>query len=123
MKILPNVFLPGIGLLLCLSDGCKPQATDPQRLEELQTLNERLKTEITEMETMLRRAGEDTPNLEDDIKTRQQQVADMQRNLTKQQDAVHEANVNLLRLRDRLSAFRDTFSEMQNTIANQPSRS
>lgn len=122
MKILPNVFLLAIGATLCLHTGCKPQATDPKRLEELQTLNSRLKTEITEMETMLRRAGEDTPNLEEDIKARQQQVADMQRKLTKQQDSAHEANITLLRLRDRLSTFRDTFSEMQNTIATQPSR-
>lgn len=109
--------------MLFLHTGCKPQATDPKRLEELQTLNNQLKTEIAEMESMLRRAGDDTPNLEEDIKARQQQVADVQRNLTKQQDSVHEANITLLRLRDRLSAFRDTFSEMQNTIANQPSRS
>lgn len=119
VKILSNACILAIGAILCLGTGCKPNKVDPQRLEELQTLNEHLRTEIEEMESMLRRAGEDTPNLEEDIRERQMQVADMQRQITKQQDEIHEANVTVLRLRDRLSAFRDTFSEMQNTIATQ----
>lgn len=110
------LFLLGLGMFPL---ACKPQAPDVERLSSLQNTNSQLREEIGQMQALIRQAGEDTPQLQEQITQRNQEVESALRQRTALRQRETDLKLRYIELDGRLKAFRNTFEEMKNNVANQ----
>lgn len=90
-----------------------------ERLASLQDTNNQLREEIGRMQALIRQAGEDTPQLQEQITQRNQEVESALRQRTSLRQQETDLKLRYIELDGRLKAFRNTFEDMKNNVANQ----
>lgn len=114
---LRTLLLPGAIVLLT---ACKPQGVNMTELKQLQERNAQLRQEIAEMQSIIRRAGEDNPELPDQLEARQKEVLQAYDTRNKLRAQETEVRMRRIELEGRLDAFRAKFQEMQSQIVTTP---
>ena len=113
-----------VSLLLCSAlvlslPACKQQAPDLERQRAVETRNEQLRKEIADMQKRIREAGEATPDLKQIVETRRNEVNEALTRKTELRKQETKLKLHYIELESRLKAFRDTFRNIQSSIANQ----
>ena len=113
-----------VSLLLCSAlalslPACKQQAPDLERQRAVETRNEQLRKEIADMQKRIREAGEATPDLKQIVETRRNEVNEALARKTVLRKQETKLKLHYIELESRLKAFRDTFRNIQSSIANQ----
>lgn len=113
-----------VSLLLCSAlvlslPACKQQAPDLERQRAVETRNEQLRKEIADMQKRIREAGEATPDLKQIVETRRNEVNEALARKTELRKQETKLKLHYIELESRLKAFRDTFRNIQSSIANQ----
>lgn len=115
-------FLPVFGVLcaavLLPLSGCTPKTTDPEQLRAIHEQNAALRSEIAQMQGIIKEAGEDVPNLHEQIAEKEAEIAAAIRELDELDRQETDMRLRIIELQDRLDAFRATFRMMQNEVAN-----
>ena len=111
--------LPGVALLsLCMSS-CEPQAPDLERLRAVETNNEQLRKDISDMQKRIREAGEIENDLKQRIEERRKAVSDAlaRKGELRRQDT--DLRLRYIELESRLKVFRAKFNKMKSSVAKQ----
>lgn len=117
LSILPVFCLLAAAVWLPMS-GCAPKTTDTEQLRAIHEQNARLRSEITDMQGIIKEAGEDVPNLHEQIAEKEAEIAAAIRELDELDGKETDMRLRVIELQDRLDAFRASFRMMQNEIAN-----
>ena len=117
LSFLP-VFCVLSAALWLLMSGCAPKTTDPEQLRAIHEQNAELRSEIAQMEGLIKEAGEDVPNLNEQIADKEAEIAAAIRELDELDRKETDMRLRVIELQDRLDAFRAAFRMMQNEIAN-----
>ncbi len=98
--------------------GCAPKTTDPEQLRTIHEQNAQLRSEIAQMQGLIKEAGEDVPNLNEQIADKEAEITAAIRELDELDGKETDMRLRVIELQDRLDAFRASFRMMQNEIAN-----
>lgn len=110
-KLLPLILI--VGAPAALTPACKPQGVNMAELKQLQARNAQLRQEIAQMETTIRRAGDDIPDLADQLEARNREVVQAYEALQKLKAQETEVHLRRLELEKRLDDFHANFQAMQ----------
>lgn len=117
LSFLPVLCVLGAAAWLPMS-GCTPKTTDPEQLRAIHEQNAELRSEIAQMQGLIKEAGEDVPNLNEQIADKEAEIAAAIRELDELDRKETDMRLRVIELQDRLDAFRAAFRMMQNEIAN-----
>lgn len=117
LSFLPVLCVLGAAVWLPMS-GCTPKTTDPEQLRAIHEQNAELRSEIAQMQGLIKEAGEDVPNLNEQIADKEAEIAAAIRELDELDRKETDMRLRVIELQDRLDAFRASFRMMQNEIAN-----
>lgn len=98
--------------------GCAPKTSDPEQLRAIHEQNAALRSEIAQMQGLIKEAGDDIPNLNEQIADKEAEIAAAIRELDELDRKETDMRLRIIELQDRLDAFRASFRMMQNEIAN-----
>ena len=109
----------GVLLSAPMMSSCKPQAPDLERLRAVETANEQLRKDISDMQKRIREAGEIRDDLKPLIDERRRAVNEAlsQKSALRRQETA--LRLRYIELESRLKAFRDKFNDMKSSVANQ----
>lgn len=97
--------------------GCAPKTTDPEQLRTIHEQNAALRSEIAQMQGLIKEAGEDVPNLNEQIADKETEIAASIRELDELDRQETDMRLRVIELQDRLDAFRAAFRMMQSETA------
>lgn len=96
---------------------CRPDETDPQKMQSLLERNAAMREEIGDMQAHIARAGEADPTLQDKLAEVENRLAEVYREADALEQKEGELDIRLLELQDRLDSFLNQFKQMQANLA------
>ncbi len=118
VKLTLHPLLLSAALLPLLTTGCDIRSTNPHQMTQLHEENMKLRTEIAQMENLIRMAGDDVPGLAERIAQREQELKGTEDELCSLIEQEADLKRRVLRLQRRLDTFQHTFNQMQNELGN-----